>query len=46
MVNSCLVYGCTSNYNKKDKTKYVPIFTIPEKSEERAEWIRKILNKD
>ena len=37
MVNSCSVYGCTSIYNKRDKTNYIPIFT---------EWIRKIQNKD
>ena len=46
MVNSCSVYGCTSNYNKKDKTNYIPIFTFPDDSEKRAEWIRKIPNKD
>ena len=46
MVNSCSVYGCTSNYNKNDKTYYNPIFTFPDDSEKRAEWIRKILNKD
>ena len=40
MVNSCSVYGCTSNYNKNDKTNYIPIFTFPD------EWIRKIPNKD
>ena len=46
MVNSCSLYGCTSNYNKKNKTKYIPIFTFPDDSEKRAEWIRKIPNKD
>ena len=46
MVNSCSVYGCKSNYIKKDKTKYIPTFTFPDDSEKRAESIRKIPNKD
>ena len=46
MVNSCTVYGCTSNDKKKDKTNYIPIFTFPDDSEKRAEWIRNIPNTD
>ena len=46
MVNSCLVYGCKSNNNNKDKTDYVKIFKFPEESERRAEWIRKIPNRN
>ena len=46
IVNSCSVYGCTSNYNKKDMTNYILIFTFPGDSQKRAAWIRKIQNKD
>ena len=46
MVNSCSVYGCTSNYNTKVKTNYIPIFTFTDNSEKRVEWIRQIPNKD
>ena len=46
MVNSCSVYGCKSNYDTKDKGNYVPIFNFPGDSEKRAEWIRKIPNKN
>ena len=46
MVNSCSVYGCKSNYDTKDKGNYIPIFKFPGDSEARAEWIRKIPNKN
>ena len=46
MVNSCSVYRGTSNCNTKDKTNYINIFTFPEGSVERAEWMRKFINKD
>ena len=47
MVNACSVYGCTSNYNKMDKTNYIPIFTFfVDSDRKRSEWIRKILNEN
>ena len=46
MVNTCSVYGCTSNFNKKDKINYIPIFIFPKESEKRVERLRKITIKD
>ena len=54
MVYKCCIYGCKSNYavrtkaSKESKTKlpHVPIFRFPKDEVLRAEWIRRILNKD
>ena len=46
MVYTCCVYGCTSNYDKKDKDNRVTVFKFPNAGERRNEWLRKLPNKD
>ena len=54
MVYKCCDYGCKSNYavrtkaSKESETKepHVPIFRFPKYEVLRAEWIRRIPNKD
>ena len=39
MIYTCCVYGCTSNYNQKDKDNRVTVFKFPDAGERRNEWL-------